>query len=102
MFNRPQHTGGETLLYSVNPPLPPSLTMDARSGIIMGTPTVLQLSPLMYTVTASNSGGNATCDLTIRVIHQVPEGLTYAQRNASYQIGSPIVNVPSNSGGEVS
>ena len=52
--------------FSIVPMLPAGLTIDPSSGIISGTP--LSFSPaIAYTVTAENSSGSTTAQLTIAV-----------------------------------
>ncbi len=56
--NDPSNAGGVVASYSINPALPAGLSMSTSSGSISGTPAAL--SPqTKYTVTATNSGGNA-------------------------------------------
>jgi hypothetical protein len=55
---------GTVSSYSVSPALPAGLALSATSGAISGTPTVMA-AQAKYTVTASNSGGAATADITI-------------------------------------
>jgi hypothetical protein len=64
--NAPSSSGGAVTSYSVNPSLPQGLSLDITSGIITGTPnTTAALAN--YTVTASNSGGSTTVNLSITV-----------------------------------
>jgi hypothetical protein len=63
----PTNTGGTVISYSVTPALPSGLTLNALSGIIIGSPTVVTAAT-NYTVTATNSGGNTTAVLNITVI----------------------------------
>ena len=64
--NTPSNGGGPVTAYSVSPALPAGLSLDAGTGIISGTPTAATASAT-YTVTASNSCGSTTKDLTILV-----------------------------------
>jgi len=52
--------------YSVSPALPSGLSIDPFTGIISGTPTAASATGT-YTVTASNSGGSTTADVTLGV-----------------------------------
>jgi hypothetical protein len=52
--------------YSVTPALPPGLSLSATTGVISGTPTVTTVQAT-YAVTASNSGGSATFNLSLAV-----------------------------------
>lgn len=52
--------------FSINPALPSGLALDPSTGIISGTPKAVS-SATVYTVTAENSSGSATTQLTIAV-----------------------------------
>jgi dihydrofolate reductase len=64
--NNPTHSGGAIDAYSVSPALPGGLDLDAKSGVISGTPTVAAAAA-SYTVTGTNSAGSTTVSLTITV-----------------------------------
>jgi hypothetical protein len=56
----------------------------------------------LYTITATNSGGSTSVDLSIRTNDAAPAGLVYATNPATYFKGTSITpNVPSNSGGTI-
>jgi hypothetical protein len=58
---------GSVASYVISPALPAGLTLDTATGRISGTPTAASGSA-RYTVTAQNSSGSATFDLSITVI----------------------------------
>ena len=97
--NTPSSDGGAPTSYSVSPALPPGLALDSTTGVISGTPTAIALVAV-YTVTASNSGGSTTADVTITVNDAAPATLTYSTNPAVYVKGTAIVaNNPSHGGG---
>ena len=64
--NLPSSSGGAPTAYSVQPALPPGLGLSKTSGAISGTPTSVAVIGT-YVVTASNSAGSATANITISV-----------------------------------
>ena len=62
---------GSVSSYSVSPPLPAGLALDSTSGEISGTPSVTSATAT-YRVTASNSGGSTSFDLSITVDNTLP------------------------------
>jgi DNA-binding beta-propeller fold protein YncE len=67
----PTNSGGTVVSYSVSPALPPGLTLNALSGILIGNPTAITAAA-NYTVTATNSGGSTTAVLNITVTAPSP------------------------------
>jgi hypothetical protein len=67
---------GTVSSYAVSPALPAGLTLNTTSGAISGTPTALA-AQAKYTVTATNSGGSTTFDLTLTVNDMQPGAITY-------------------------
>ncbi|MGC3998495.1 MAG: putative Ig domain-containing protein [Anaeromyxobacter sp.] len=93
--------GGAALSVTVTPELPPGLALDPITGTISGTPTVISPAAT-YTVTAHNSGGEASVELVLAVNDQAPEALAYALNPAVYTVGSAIAaNAPASEGGAV-
>ena len=72
----PTSTAGAVTQYSVWPPLPAGLTLNAQTGVIQGTPTVLA-EPTTYQVTGSNLGGPAQTPVQLSVIDFAPTNLSY-------------------------
>ncbi len=98
--NTPTSSGGTVSSYSVIPTLPWGLSLNSKSGVIRGTPTVAT-ERADYTVTAYNASGSASFTLSITVANGPPAKLRYSNNPAVYTVNAPIeVNVPSNSGGE--
>ncbi|WP_058186207.1 Ig domain-containing protein [Terracidiphilus gabretensis] len=74
--------------FSIAPALPAGLTLDPTSGIVSGTP--LSASPAtVYTVTAENSSGSTTAQLTVAV--NVNQTVLLEQGH-----GSPILAIREN------
>ena len=67
--NNPSASGGAVVSYSISPTLPSGLSFNTSTGVISGTPTVASNATL-YTVTATNTGGSTTAQLTIGITAQ--------------------------------
>jgi len=63
--------------------LPKGLILNTSTGIISGTPEVLQ-NAISYTITASNSGGSTTTVISIKVVDVPPTLLTYVPSTVTY------------------
>ncbi len=68
--NNPIISGGISHTFSVAPALPAGLIIDADTGVISGTPTVLVVPAQSWVVTATNSAGSTTRTIMIRVEDQ--------------------------------
>ncbi len=73
----PTHEGGAVTGWSVSPPLPAGLALDASTGRVSGTP--MALSPLAeYVITAQNEGGTAQASLPLSVTEVQPGSPRYS------------------------
>jgi hypothetical protein len=59
-------TGGTIASYAISPAAPTGLSFSALTGLLTGTPTVVQ-SATAYTITATNATGTATATFTLTV-----------------------------------
>ena len=97
----PTASGGTITGWSVSPSLPAGLTLDASTGEISGTPTAVTASST-YTVTASNTGGSTTADITIEVNDIAPSSVSYSPSTLTLTKGTAMTTVtPTSSGGSV-
>ncbi len=99
--NKPTASGGAIDSYAVSPSLPTGLSLDTKTGIISGTPTVITATA-SYTVTATNVTGSTTASLSITITDLAPSDLTYSVNPAVYTQGTAIpANSPTSAGGAV-
>ena len=97
----PTVSGGTITSWSVSPTLPAGLSLDSTTGAISGTPTAVTTSAT-YTVTASNTGGSDTADLTIVVNDVAPSSLAYSPNSFTLTKGTAMTTVtPTVSGGTI-
>ncbi|MCE1203333.1 MAG: Ig domain-containing protein [Holophagaceae bacterium] len=96
--NRPAWSGGEIRTFSVTPSLPPGLALDAVSGVLTGTPTVLK-PVAIYTVTGMGPGGSTQAQVQLTVV-DVPPAISYGNDSYTFTTGQAIAAlVPTNLGG---
>src|SRR6185503_4611812 len=99
----PSTGGGAIDLFALAPgeTLPAGLTLDPQTGIIAGTPTALT-PPTLFTVIASNAGGETSTDITIEVFGVAPAGLQYTPGTLDMEVGGgPYFAFPTCRGGPV-
>jgi hypothetical protein len=86
-------SGSTPITYSISPTLPTGLTLNFSTGVISGTPTVVQLAT-SYTITATNATGsfNATISIAVSSSGTPPSNLTYSTLNATYFLNTQITN----------
>jgi len=61
---------GAITSWAISPALPSGLTFETSNGTIWGTPTVLQTSPVTYTIWANNSAYSQSFDVTLTVVNE--------------------------------
>ncbi len=99
--NAPSSGGDAVVSYSVSPALPSGLSLDTTSGVISGTPSAVTASA-SYTVTATNTGGSTTANVSITINDVAPSNLSYSTNPATYSKNTAInSNIPASSGGAV-
>ena len=70
-----------------------------NNGVISGTPTTLQLTPTMYTITATNANGSSSTTINLTIIDVPPGTITYSPHDmilTKNELMTP--NVPTISG----
>lgn len=100
---RPSYGGGTATSFTISPALPAGLTLNASTGVISGTPTVIS-GNTNYTVTAGNTAGNTTASFSLLVRVDPPANLQYtitssvlrdivwSNKLPTYTSGSPIAS----------
>ena len=98
------NTGGAVTSCDVSAPLPSGLQLatiaDPATCQLTGTPTVLQEDPITYTITATNSGGTSSADISITVNDNIPALVSPSPQHYTIDTAIPTVNF-SNTGGAV-
>jgi hypothetical protein len=87
----PTNNGGIVSSFSVTPALPAGLSLNAVTGVLSGTPSVL-LSRTNYYVTGKNSLGSTSAVLSLSVVDQAPNSLAYAMPSVIY-CGVPLTTI---------
>jgi hypothetical protein len=70
--NSPIATGDAATAWTVSPTLPTGLAFSTSTGFITGTPTVLSVQYVAYSVTATNKGGSSSYNVRLKVIDKPP------------------------------
>ena len=71
-----QHLGGAPVSYAADPPLPTGLEINATTGRMRGTPTVLQAQTTHF-IWANNTGGGSLATLIVTVNDAPITSITY-------------------------
>ena len=101
--------GGAVTSWEISPDLPAGLNFESSNGTIWGTPTILQIDPVMYTIWANNSGGSLAVNVNITINDEAPD----IEYNPDWfvvdkgvwlpggQLNPPLSAIPTNSGGGI-
>lgn len=97
----PQIVGGAPTSWTVSPPLPAGILLDAESGALSGTPQ--QVYPEMnHIISASNSLGTVMTVVMIEVLPTAPCDLTYPEQTIQLTLGTQMEGlIPANGCGSV-
>ena len=74
---------GAITSWEISPGLPNGLSFGPSNGTIWGTPTVVQLTPITYTVWANNTGGSVSVTLNITIADDLA---VFSYPNSPYTI----------------
>ncbi|MEM7181395.1 MAG: putative Ig domain-containing protein [Spirochaetota bacterium] len=96
----PNYTGSITDC-SCSPTLPDGLVLDTSTCTLSGTPTTLQDAGT-YTITANNSSGSTTAEISITISADPPSDLTYSGSPYSYTNGTAISTATPSYSGSIS
>jgi len=80
---------GNAEQWSVEPPLPKGMELEASTGRISGKP-VATAAKASYTVSASNQEGSTSVVLPFMVTAPLPQGLSYPTLASEYLVGTPV------------
>ncbi len=83
----PTASGGSVASYSISPALPAGLSFNTTTGIISGTLTTQQTGTVVYTITATNSGGSTTATVTL-VYNTAPTDITLSSTSVAENAAS--------------
>jgi gliding motility-associated-like protein/uncharacterized repeat protein (TIGR01451 family) len=98
----PSYSKGKPRSYTITPELPSGISLNALTGVISGTPTVLQTTAVQYTITAKNLGGSASAKFTLTINDVPPRNLKYNPNSMLSEQGKSISSMtPSSQGGAV-
>jgi hypothetical protein len=89
---QPSDSGGPILSYTASPALPASLSLDAGTGIITGTPDT-ESPAFVHTMTGTNVSGSTTVGLSITVRPSPPSNPLYTPRVFKVTIADAITPV---------
>ena len=90
-------TGGNVSEWGISPSPLPGLTF--ADGVLFGTPSVNQTTPIMYTIFANTTGGSATHTINITVDEPVVNLLYNPENQTFIRTEQAIVWSPTVSGG---
>ena len=90
-------TGGTVVSYSIMPAITNGLSFNTTTGTISGTPDAVA-PEIIYTITATNSGGTDTATIAITVNEAAPS-ISISPDSVTVIAGTPITPITINSSG---
>ena len=87
-------SGGAVTSWEISPDVPAGLTFESSNGTFWGAPTVLQTSPITYTIWANNSGGSSSATATITINDEAPGPFEYIPENNTWTNNSEVHLAP--------
>ncbi|MEN9299012.1 MAG: hypothetical protein RLZZ429_1325, partial [Bacteroidota bacterium] len=95
-------TASGVISYSINPGLPVGLSFNTGTGVVSGTPSVVNVAT-SYTITGTSAAGCATTtSFSLEVVNPVPLNLAYNPSSQTVRRNTAITNMlPTATGGPI-
>lgn len=98
----PSSSGGAVVSYTISPALPSGIILNASNGRISGTSTQTLSGSITYIITATNTGGSTTAEITL-IFNTAPTGVslspaTIAENEATGKVVGTLTTTDEDSG----